>query len=408
MKIRGIIIIIPLALLTLALLLNSNLLLQLFFLSIVVLLISYLWTLFGSRGIRVQFGELPEHSQVGASFNEEFTVFNDSRVPKLLLKLEENTDLPRYHNLRALNLLYKKSLRWQTSVHCQRRGRYRLGQTTITASDPFGFFWQNHSFGQPRHLLVYPATLELPFFEALAPSNLENTSGSWLISRTGPNASSIREFVNGDSLTHVHWPSTARTGKLMVKVFESDRSRSISSSVYIVADMHQTAHQGQGDEGTEEYTVTIAASLIKKYLDSGLKVGLIASSDPLYSFPPEMGEEHLHRMLEALALVQANGKIPIDRVVTNWMKQTGGDSTVIIVSPATTPRLADAVRQLKIRGGMVAVVLLDTASFGGITSSSNLARNLSLLDTQTYIVRKGDELPIALDHRTAPSLIRFI
>lgn len=408
MKNRGMHVVIPLALLILALLLSSNLLLRLFFLSVMVLLISYFWALFGARGIRVQFGELPELSQVGVSFNEEITVFNDSRAPRLLLKLEENTDLPGYDNLMQLNLRQKSFLRWQTSVHCQRRGRYRLGSATIMAGDPFGFFWRSHCFGEPHHLLVYPATLDLPFFDVTTPGTLGDASGGWLIGQTGTNASGVREFVSGDNLMHIHWPSTARSGRLMVKMFDGGRASSSSESVYIVADMQQAAHQGQGDEGTEEYAVTVAASLVKKYLDRGLQVGLIVSSDPLLSFPPDRGEEHYSRMLEALALVQANGEIPIGHIIAKRIKPIISDSTVIIVSPATTPSLSDAIRQLRNREVLVSVVLLDPASFGGTTSSSNLSRNLRWLGVQVYIARKGGELFRVLDRHTTPSPIRYI
>jgi uncharacterized protein (DUF58 family) len=194
----------------------------------------------------------------------------------------------------------------------------------------------------------------------------------------------------------------------MVKVFEGTRSSDVSENVYIIADMDQAAHQGQGDEGTEEYTVTIAASLIKKYLDNGLHVGLISSSNPFFSFPPESGEEHFYRMLEALALVQANGKIPINYIIANKTKPIINNSTVIIISPATTPRLAETILQLKTRGILTAVVLLDPASFGGTTDPSNLAHNLKQMGTQTYIVRKGEELSRVLDRRTTSSSGRYI
>ncbi len=402
MKIRGTLIVIPLAILILALLVSSNLLLRLFFLAVMLLLISYLWALVGTRGIRVQFGELPERSQVGACFNENITVCNDSRIPKLLLKLEENTDLPGYNNLVELNLRTKSALHWQTRVQCQHRGRYHLGSATITAGDPFGFFWRNYHSGKPRHLLVYPATLELPFFDVSTPSNLGDSSSGWLIGQTGTNASGVREFVNGDNLMHIHWPSTARNGKLMVKMFDDGRAPSSSEDVYVVLDMHRAAHQGQGYEGTEEYAVTVAASLVKKYLDRGLQVGLIISSDPLLSFSPGRGEEHYSRMMEALALVQANGEIPLDHVIASRMKPVISDATVVIVSPATTPLLADAVRQLRVREVLVSVVLLDPASFGGTTGSSNLARQLRWLGIPVYIARKGEELFRVLDRRTAP------
>lgn len=408
MKIRGTRIVIPLVILILALLLSSNLLLRLFFLSVLVLLISYFWALIGTRGIWVQFGELPERSQVGARFNNDITVFNNSRIPKLLLKLEENTDLPGYNNLMELNLRPKSSLHWQTRVHCRRRGRYYLGSVTITAGDPFGIFWRNHHSGEPRHLLVYPETLELPFFDVSTPSNLGDSSSGWLIGQTGTNASGVREFVNGDSLLHIHWPSTARSGKLMVKMFDDGRTPSSSEDVYVVVDMYRPAHHGQGDEGTEEYAITVAASLVKKYLDRGLQVGLIVSSDPLLSFLPGRGEEHYSRVMEALALVHADGEIPIDHIITSKMKPIISDATVVVVSPETSPLLADAIRQLRIRGVLASVVLLDPASFGGITGSSNLARQLRWLGIPVYIARKGEELFKVLDRRTTPSPVSSI
>ncbi|MDO8716905.1 MAG: DUF58 domain-containing protein [Dehalococcoidales bacterium] len=408
MNIRGNRIVIPLVILILALLLTSNLLLRLFFLSVMVLLISYFWALIGTRGIRVQFGELPERSQVGASFDEDITVFNDSRIPKLLLKLEENTDMPGYNNLMELNLRPKSSLHWQTRVYCQRRGRYHLGSATVTAGDPFGIFWRNHHSGEPRHILVHPETLELPLFDVSTPSNLGDSSSGWLLGQTGTNASGVREFVNGDSLMHIHWPSTARSGKLMVKMFDDGRAPSSSEDVYVILDMHRASHQCQGDEGTEEHAVTVAASLVKKYMDRGLQVGLVISGDPLVSFLPGRDEEHYSRMMEALALVQANGEMPIDHVIASRMKPVISDSTVVVVSPATTPLLADAVRQLRVREVLVSVVLLDPASFGGITSSSNLARQLRWLGIPVYIARKGEELFKVLDRRTTPSPVPSI
>ena len=407
-KTRAAYIIIPSVILILALLLSSNLLLRLFFISAALLFISYLWALFGARGIRVQLGELPEYSQVGDSFGEEVTVINNSRIPKLLLRLEENTDIPGYNNLLELNLPPKGSFHRQTTIHCKRRGRYHLGSATLSAGDPFGFFRRDFHFGRSHQIMVYPATLELPFFEVSTPGNLGDASSGSLIGQTGTNASGVREFVSGDNLMHIHWPNTARSGKLMVKMFDSGRTPSTSECVYVIVDMHRAVHQGQGDEGTEEYSVTAAASLVKKYLDRGLQVGLIASSDPVLSFPPDIGEEHYYRILEGLAVVQANGEIPIDKLITNKMTPVIGDSTIVIISPATTPELGDAVRRLKIREALVSVVLLDAASFGGIYGSSSLARSLRGQGIQVYIARMGEELSRVLDRRTVATSVRYV
>ncbi|MBI2836405.1 MAG: DUF58 domain-containing protein [Chloroflexi bacterium] len=406
MKIRKIVVIAPLVLLALALVLSSNLLLRLFFLSALVALLGYAWTYFSARGIRVEFGETPARSQVGAGFNEEVTVRNESRLPKLLLKLEENTDLPGYRNTVMLNLRAQSSISWQTHVECRRRGQYHLGQAFIWSGDPFGLFQQKFSFGQSQYVLVYPATVDLSFFEVTALGSVGNASGGFLAGRTGPNASSVRELAYGDGITKIHWPSTARTGKLMVKVFGEEHSPTVSENIFVVADMHEAAHIGNDDDSTVEYTVTIAASLVKKYLEEGLKVGLALSSDPIGIFRPDRGEDHLDRMLEALALVQPNGQVPVDRFVASCAQQMGSDATAVIVSPAAAPLLGEAARQLRIRRNAVGVVWLDRASFGGAAGPPNIARNLSLLGIHMHIVRKGDDLALALDSRGAPVAAR--
>jgi hypothetical protein len=113
-------------------------------------------------------------------------------------------------------------------------------------------------------------------------------------------------------------------------------------------------------------------------------------------------------MLEALALIRATGEVSVGQVISDHMEYLRGNSTVIIVTPAITGSLADAVRQLKNRVDSIVVVLLDPASFGGETSMANAARNLSSTGVQVYIVRQGDELARALDNRASLLHARFM
>jgi len=398
-KTRIIIFVVPVVLLAMALAGGSSLILRLFFLSVLVPLAGYLWTVFGIRGINVQAEKPPEHCQVGEWFQHEVTVFNSSRLPKLWLKVEENTDMPGPRNAGVLNLSPGSSHRWQTSVYCRRRGRYSLGSVMATATEPFGLFSQQRSLGEPHSILVYPATFDLPLFKLSSFSDFGYGSGYRSISQISPNASSVREFTTGDSLQHIHWRGTAHTGKLMVKLFDADRSFNTSTTVWVIVDMEEGCHRGQGEETTEEYGVTIAASLIRKHLESGMRVGMAASGDQSYLFPPERGEEHLWRMLEALALMKATGEVPVGQLIREQMGHFGDDSVVIIVTPSATGRLVDATRQLKNRVESVVAVLLDAASFGGNTRATDIARSLSLAGVQVYVVRQGDELARALDNR---------
>jgi uncharacterized protein (DUF58 family) len=408
MKIRAVLIIVPLVILALALAWGSILMLRLFSLSVLVLLLSYLWTLLGIRGIEAQVKQLPERCQVGEEIDEEITVFNRSKVPKLLIEAQENTDLPGHYNMLAFNLSPGSSRSWRARVYCQRRGRYHLGSFTATVTDPFGFFSLNRNLGEAQQVLVYPATLELPTFWPLSHHEAGYSPNHWLINESTPNASRVREYTTSDSLNRIHWNSTAHIGKLMVKVFDADRPNNVARNLWVVADMHQASHLGDNDETTEEYCVTLAASLIKKYIDNGRQVGLAALGDQPYFFPPQTGDQHLWRMLEALALMKATGDVPIDRLISDEIERFGLNSAIVVITSSADERVAASLRRLTDRGIRAVAILLDPVSFGGTVSAANVARRLTSSGIQNYIVRQGSDLAAELNNRASSSYIRHI
>ncbi len=408
MKARSMVFLIPAILLAVALLAGSVLVLRIFFLSALVLLVSYLWTVVGTRGVGAATETPPEHCQVGERFRHGVTVSNDSRIPKPWLRVTEAGDLPGHGGSTLITLPPWSSQAWESMVQCQRRGLYHLGEVTVTATDPFGFFSRESTVGERHEILVYPATVDLPLFKASSFNDFGFGSGYQSISSISPNASSVREFVSGDSLNHIHWPSAAHTGKLMVKVFDADRSHNSSKSVWIILDMHAPPHRGHGEEATEEYAVTIAASLARKHMDGGMRVGLAMDGDQPVVIPPERGEDHLWRILEALALVKAAGETSVSQLIADCAEYLRGDSAVIVVTPSVTGGLVDALRQLRNHVDSVVTVLLDPESFGGEAGVATAARNLSTTGVQVYVVRQGDELARALDHRVSILHPRYV
>ncbi len=398
---RFFVIAIPLALLAVALLGGSILVLRLFFLSLLVLLVSYLWTVLSIRGIAVRAEPPPEHCQVGKRFQQGMTVTNSSRLPKLWLRIEEGADLPGYRDAAVLNLSGRSSHHWESGIYCHRRGRYDLGTVIATSTDPFGFFTRRRTLGEAHNILVYPSTFDLPLFKSVSFDEFGLAAGYQSISQLSSNASSVREFYSGDSLSRMHWPSTAHTGRLMVKMFDADRSSNVAKTVWVVLDMQADAHVGEGDESTEEYAVSIASSLVKKHLDAGMRVGLLAAGDQFYHIQPDRGEEHLWRVLGALAVARAAGEISVEQLITEQMDLLRGNSIVIVVSPSVTGGLFEATRQLRNRVDTVVTVQLDVSSFGGGPGALNIARNLSAIGVQVYVIRQGDELASALDHRVS-------
>lgn len=97
-----------------------------------------------------------------------------------------------------------------------RRGIFDIGPVELPRADPFGLCRTVRRLGEPQQIEVHPRQLSLRPLPAGLSRNLEGPS-----SDSAPQGSitfhRIREYAVGDDLRLVHWPSTAHTGKLMVR-----------------------------------------------------------------------------------------------------------------------------------------------------------------------------------------------
>jgi uncharacterized protein (DUF58 family) len=399
MKIHWLVFVIPLLILALAFAGGFTLLWRFFIFIVVLLLLGYLWTRLGARGFHGRLDKTADHCQVGKYFEEEFTVSRSSRLPAPLVEVRELTDLPGYRNNISFNFTSTGAYHWRAKAYCSHRGRYRIGALEVKVTDPLGFLAMYQYTGESREIVVYPATLELPFFQVLPYQEPGRNPRRWLASELSPNAARVREYTSGDSLRHIHWQTTAHTGRLVVKEFDPDRPSYNFKSIWLVLDMHRDSRLGEGDETTEEYAITIAASLAKKYIDSGKNVGLIASGAQSFLVLPGTGEDHLGDILRSLALMKANGSIPIDELLLSQAERFETGSAVIVIMPSHDRAIAAPLRHVINRGVIANAILLDSASFGGTTGAAVASRHLASGGFRVYIVRRGQDIPGALDSR---------
>jgi uncharacterized protein (DUF58 family) len=394
----------------LALASGSTLIWQLLLVWLLLLPLNYLWVSQGTHGIRMEIQGVPENNTAGESFKAEFTVFNHSILPKLLVEIRENSNIPGYLNQRVINLKSGGSCHWPKDVRCRHRGRYSLGQFTIKVSDPFSFFCREVNLGQQRSILIYPPVMKLPFqitSSRVTPlhGNTSQTQGF-----LSPDASRVREYNASDSMRHIHWRSTAHTGRLMVKVFEKERPGDESKSgstrkselalkpgypsraIWIILDMFRAVQTGNGEMSTAECTINVAAALARRYADSGSPVGLMARAERLFRLPPEVGEEHLKRLLEVLALMNANDQVPVAQLIAEETEYLEPGITAAIITPAVDEHLTASLRQLSGRGLIPVVVFIEPTDFPDRSRLTNRISNLQASGVEVHVVRCSDTM----------------
>ena len=156
---------------------------------------------------------------------------------------------------------------------------------------------------------------------------------------------------------------------------------------------------------TEEYAVSIAASLGQYFLQRGRAVGLVGcgQSQSPNVLSPDRGGRQLGKILEALALLRAEGKLPISALATAQAQHLPRGSTVILITPSVREQVALTVDLLLRRGLRPVVVLLDTASFGGPPGTEALTTAITILGVPVCQVTNGADLGTALS-MAAPAL----
>ena len=354
--------------------------------------VSVVWIWVSLRSMEVTVERLTRRIRVGENIDERITVRNASLLPKPLIEIQDLTDLPGYSNGRAVSLPSKGSRRWRTLTPARKRGVYKMGPVRLSTTDPFGLFSREKLMGGTTSLIVYPRTFELTGF-AIRGSYMSGESTSRKRTQdVTPHAGSIREYAFGDSISRVHWKSTAKLGRLMSKEFDLGQS----SDVWLIVDLYRNVQAGELEESTDEYAVSIAASLARTYLEAQLPLGLIAYGDQRYFLPAETGTGQFDRVLEFLAMSRAEGAVPLVTALANEDALWGYKSTVIVITSSNRGDWVRALRELSKRRVQVAVILLDATSFGGYHETLDVVPELYAAGHPPYLVRRGDSIPVAL------------
>ncbi len=354
--------------------------------------LSFLWARLHLRGLEITTRRGADRLQVGQQTESRIRVNSRSALTKLWLEVAEQTDLPGVTSRTVVTLPAHDVRNWKVSLPCNRRGVFSLGPVRVTTGDPFGLFRFSRDYGESQKLLVLPRPEELPYFWA-PPAHLVGEGPERRRTHyVTPNAASVREYQPGDSYNRIHWRSTARLNRLMVKTFEMDPT----SNVWVLLDLQAAAHFGEGDDSSEEYAVRVAASLANHFLQANRMFGLLAYGEGKANLEPARGAPQYNRILEALALARAEGTMPLARVLEEEERRFRRHSTLIVVTASADEDWVRALQSLVQQGARAAVVLLESGSFGARESSLLPFSTLVASGILTYLVRRGDDLSLAL------------
>jgi len=269
-------------------------------------------------------------ASLGARVDVHLSIENAAHTTTAFLLLEDAVPagLGRPARLVAGGIPPRNHQTLPYSLLCKQRGRYQIGPVTIYLTDPFGLARMRVEAPARSELIVYPDVEDISASGLVTQGAGAGDAAVRHLYRSAADFYTMREYVEGDDLRRIHWPSVARTGRLMIRQDESTRR----SAATLFLDTRQSALGAYGAPGFER-AVSVAASLGRALSVAGfaLRVGMVDKA------PTPMTEEQL---LELLAAVGPSRTQSLAPSMANLRASSPSDSTLAVV---TAPPLSAEV-----------------------------------------------------------------
>jgi uncharacterized protein (DUF58 family) len=251
-----------------------------------------------------------------------------------------------------LSLRGHSRVRRTFDVSFRQRGVYQIGPASATSGDPFGLFGSHDPELTPaENVVVFPRfrRTSMPAWRADDPYG-DRRSPRPLFQ--DPNRSmGVRDYRPEDGFRRIHWPATARVGRLQTRVFEPVRGLDL----IVCLNVSTYAHYWEGtNPEVLEGLIEVAASVVVDAFESGFRVGLISNGSLAHAgqaltIAPGRSHRHLPHMLEALAALTPLVTSPFERYLLQQAGRLEYGSALMVVTVVSSPALMESLTRLKAR-----------------------------------------------------------
>jgi len=219
------------------------------------------------------------------------------------------------------------SVQRQFPIPTARRGVVPVGPVRTVRADPVGLVRRELIWADVAELFVHPRTIGIPSLSTGLIRDLEGKPTRDL-SNNDVSFHALREYLPGDERRYIHWKSTARTGKYMVRQFEETRRSHLVVALSL-------ASSDYGTDAEFEMAVSVAGSLGARAIRDARTVSVVASE-----YTPQFAKRKVFavrllstltrsRLLDDLAVVE---KSETALSITDVAKVAGDQATGVSVA----------------------------------------------------------------------------
>jgi uncharacterized protein (DUF58 family) len=269
---------------------------------------------------------------------------------------------------------------------CRRWGGRLVGEITVHARDPLGFYVYRMERRERLPLRVYPRPEALRAL--LRPADTQAMAGNQVSRARGEGIefADIRPFAPGDRVRRINWRVSARRAGLHVNESHPERN----SDLVLFLDTFVELRSAAGS--SIDMAVRAALALTRAGLAQRDRVGLIGFGGTLRWLRPEMGERQLYRIMDALIDTEVVLSYAWKGLEVLPPRTLPPRSMVVALTPLLDERSVAALLDLRARGHDLAVLEISAARFvtPGRRQAERIAYRIWEMERETLRARFGE------------------
>lgn len=262
-------------------------------------------------------------------------------------------------------------------VPAERRGIIPIGPVHTVRADPVGLVRLETVLAQRIDLYVHPRTINIP---SMSQGFVRDLEGQPTRDLTASDVAfhALREYQSGDERRSIHWKSSAKTGRLMVRQYEQTRRSHLLVALSL-------APGDYADDEEFELAVSAAGSLGIRAIRDARTVSVLTSSGTLNTLTPT-------RLLDDLSGVDlAPGAAALRALSRKAAAAVDGLSVAFLLCGSATPLAALRAAAAGFPLGVeVVAVVCDPGARPGLRRAGGLSLlTIGFLDDLKHSLARG-------------------
>lgn len=256
--------------------------------------------------VLTRLGKMEAHRRVGELMSNgddnpvKIKVTSTYRFPVRVAVIDE---VPAVFQRRDLSFVMRVAAREKSALtytlRPSHRGVYGFGHVQLFVSSPLGLVQRRFKSGLPQDVKVYPSYLLLHRYELMAIHNNLTLSGLKRLRRAGNQTEfeQIKDYVTGDDFRAINWKATARATRLMVNVYQDERSQQVVS----VIDKGRVMQQAFAGMTLLDYAINATLAISHIAIAKADNAGLLTVERQVDTYvKPGRGASQMRLILDAL------------------------------------------------------------------------------------------------------------